>query len=280
MIPIEHTAKIARVQGAPGYVHYWQIGNANATPILLLHGAWGNAYAQWGPIMEALGDEYRLIAPDLPGYQGSAPLATPSWPGLVAWLAQFHNSFKVGAVVVVGNSIGGLLARCYAAAHPNRVTAAVMVNGGTFPAVPSYAPLVARLPWLPHFVLRRQAQKALTREVLMRHITPAAVTESFLVAAQGNSNGYAHLFHCVARSADDEVLEAYKGRLSVPTALLWGDEDQLAPMSAAAQLQKELGGTSTLIPLAGCRHVPNVEAPDVFAVQLRAFLHSLRRGRG
>ena len=46
-------------------------GPANAPPLLMLHG-FPEGWLSWRPVMEALGDRYRIYAPDLRGYGGSS----------------------------------------------------------------------------------------------------------------------------------------------------------------------------------------------------------------
>jgi len=79
-------------------------------PVLLLHGSGpGTTAAAWNPLVEALGERFEVIAPDLPGFG-----AEPEGPGPLGW-----SSWVEGLVdepcAVVGNSAGGALALMLAA---------------------------------------------------------------------------------------------------------------------------------------------------------------------
>ena len=71
-------------------------------PVLLLHGSGpGTTAAAWNPLVEALGERFEVIAPDLPGF-GAAPAAPiDTWADLLA---------PDEPCAIVGNSAGGALA--------------------------------------------------------------------------------------------------------------------------------------------------------------------------
>ncbi|MBE2316489.1 alpha/beta fold hydrolase [Solirubrobacter sp. CPCC 204708] len=76
-------------------------------PVLLLHGSGpGTTAAAWDPLVDALGERFEVIAPDLPGF-GDAPRAPiEDWEDIVA---------PDEPCAIVGNSAGGALALMLAA---------------------------------------------------------------------------------------------------------------------------------------------------------------------
>lgn len=90
-------------------IHYLTAGNPDGEPVVLLHGATGQA-AYWLPLMPALTDRYRVYAPDMPGEGLSAKL---SYRGrdhrsfLVAYLVELFDTLGLDRPHVVGNSFGG-----------------------------------------------------------------------------------------------------------------------------------------------------------------------------
>src|SRR5437660_8932491 len=99
------------------------IGAGMAPPIVLLHG-FTNTGASWDPVIAALGERYRSIAPDIRGH-GSASDARP-----VTLEAVIEDVASVAddEFELVGYSMGGRIALHVALALPERVTRLVLIS--------------------------------------------------------------------------------------------------------------------------------------------------------
>jgi haloalkane dehalogenase len=76
------------------------------------------------------------------------------------------------------------------------------------------------------------------------------------------------------RSGDFSKLEAYEGRLAglgVPTLILWGEQDEFAPVAGAYRFQKEIPG-SELVLIDDAGHFAFEDAPDRCSEAIVAFL--------
>jgi pimeloyl-ACP methyl ester carboxylesterase len=113
-------------------------GRAGGVPVVLaVHGITGSHRA-WTPVARHLGDDVTFLAPDLRGRGASGALPGPY--GLAAHLEDLVAVLDhVGAtsVVVAGHSMGAFLAARLAAAHPARVQAVALVDGGLVLPVPT-----------------------------------------------------------------------------------------------------------------------------------------------
>ena len=58
---------------------------------------------------------------------------------------------------------------------------------------------------------------------------------------------------------------------AVKTLIIWGQDDHIAPVSAAAVYQQSIAGSELLV-LEGCGHRPEVEQMDTFVAKVRSFL--------
>ncbi|MCB1887723.1 MAG: alpha/beta hydrolase [Rhodocyclaceae bacterium] len=121
-------------------VRHW--GRDGAPAVFLLHG-WMDASATFQFVVDALAQDWHLIAPDWRGYGGSTWLGRPYWfpdyyADLDALLA--HYSPDVPARLV-GHSMGASIAGTYAGVRPARVAQLVMMDFlGLPPTVPADAP--------------------------------------------------------------------------------------------------------------------------------------------
>src|ERR1051325_10013315 len=127
-----------------GPVHVADFGGTGPT-MVLVHGL-GGSHVNWAAVGPALAAHARVLAPDLAGF-GRTPLAGRSADVQAnqALLDRMLDTIADGPVILVGNSMGGLLAMLEAASHPDKVAALVLVG----PAQPRPRGLRGALPiWL------------------------------------------------------------------------------------------------------------------------------------
>src|SRR5688572_15482453 len=110
-----------------GPVHYADFGGDGAT-MVLVHGL-GGAYVNWLGVGAALAERARVLAPDLAGF-GRTPLAGRSATVRAnrALLARFVDAVAGEPVILVGNSMGGLISMIEAAERPHMVRGLVLVG--------------------------------------------------------------------------------------------------------------------------------------------------------
>lgn len=253
-------------------VHYLEDGAQNGRVILLLHGGLGAAQASWGPVMSTLADEYRVLAPDLPGFGQTEALAQNDIQHLVEWIKAFMDTVEVGEAVVVGHAFGGLFARLFAAANPQYVPVVVIVNGGTIPSIPPLFTTLSRLPVIGGMVFKGIGRSASSQQTLERMISvKTSLTDSFVKNATNNAARFSQLMQQIAAHGVPE-----KRVPRVPTLLLWGADDPEVPLDEARRIQGQIPG-SKLSEIESCGHFPQLEVPEVFAWQIKHFLSELSR---
>jgi len=98
--------------------------------IVLIHGFVCDARF-WGPHAEGLREAgHEVAAPDLPFHGGASGTSAPTLQGLAAWLTQRHLQ---SPAVLVGHSLGGMIALQIAHDHPERVAGLALVD--SFPSL-------------------------------------------------------------------------------------------------------------------------------------------------
>lgn len=108
--------RIAELAG--GRTSYRECGSATAPAIVLLHGI-GSGGASWLHCALALASDARVIAWDAPGYGASEPLpeAAPSAADYAARLEQLLDVLNVDRCLLVGHSLGAMMAAAYVNKH-------------------------------------------------------------------------------------------------------------------------------------------------------------------
>jgi pimeloyl-ACP methyl ester carboxylesterase len=264
------SAKTAQINGQS--VGYLEDGAGNGRTLLLLHGGIGDAALHWESVMPLLADEFHLIAPDLPGFGRSAPLPTLRTEALLGWLKALLAELGIEQAVVVGSSLGALVARLFAAASPQIVPAVVLVGGGGVPDLPGSLRLLNRLPLVSGLLFGHFGRIGTAPDTLKRIIyAEDVVTDDFMTRARRAASGYTTLMRMLVAAP----LPAEQTPL-VPTLILWGANDGLAPVSSAQAIKESIPG-AVLTEIADCGHLPQLETPDVFTWQVSAFLKKLSR---
>ncbi|MEU5506096.1 alpha/beta fold hydrolase [Streptomyces fungicidicus] len=105
-------------------LRYYEAGEADATPVVLLHGSgpgatgWSNFSGNIGAIADA---GFHVVAPDMPGWGDSDAQATADMDH-DATVVEFLDALGLGKAALVGNSMGAHTAVRFATLHPERIT--------------------------------------------------------------------------------------------------------------------------------------------------------------
>jgi lipase len=122
-VPVAGGSLHVGVAGAPP-------GTAGAPVVLAVHGITGS-HRSWAPVARHLGDAVTVLAPDLRGRGESAGLAEPyGMAAHVEDLIAVLDHVGCNRAVLAGHSMGGYIVARIAATAPDRVSAAVLVDGG------------------------------------------------------------------------------------------------------------------------------------------------------
>lgn len=252
--------------------NYHDVGSG--PPVLLLHGSGPgvSAWANWRTVMPALAEDYRLLAPDIPGFgYTETPTRAYDAPRWTAHLEAFLDALDVSEVSVIGNSFGGALALRLAARAPGRVRRLVLMGsaGTRFPltagldAVWGYEPSLAAMDHLMDVFVHD------------RSILPADLAERRYEASTraGVQQAYSAMFpaprqKCLdALALDDETLS----KIESPTLLVHGANDQVIPIEASLNLLSRLPDAQ-LHMFGNCGHWVQIEKGPAFCDVLLRFL--------
>ena len=253
---------------------YREEGPPEGPAALLVHGYPESSY-MWRGLMPALAAAgWRAVAPDLAGF-GDSPADPPgTWERHVEALERFRAELGLERVALVVHDWGGLIGLRWACDHPDAVAALVISDTGFF----------ADGQW--HGLAQGMRAEG-TGEELMRGMTREAFASVLRQSCPGLGddavNEYWKAFGDeerragqleLYRSGDFEKLEPYEGRLAalgVPALILWGEDDEFAPVAGAHRFQRELPG-SELVVLEGSGHFVFEQAPERCAEAVVGFL--------
>jgi haloalkane dehalogenase len=261
-------------------VKHREAGPANGRVALLLHGFPQSSH-MWRATMPALADAgWRAVAPDFAGFGDSPPDPPGTWERQIEGLERFRVEQGIERCVPVMHDWGGLIGLRWACEHPDAVDALVISSSGFFPDGKWHG--MAKALRTPE--VGEQAMAGLDRDsfgALLRSTADAfddaALDEYWKgLADEPRKRNALELY----RSGDFEKLAGYRlADLGVPVLLLWGEQDEFAPLAGAHRFERELPDTELAV-IEGAGHFVWDERPDACAEALTAFLARIRPSSG
>lgn len=261
---------------------YLKAGN-EGLPLVLLHGDADSAL-DWSWVLPELAATHRVYAPDFPGFGDSAkPNVIYSVDFLVQFVVDFLTALDIEQAVLVGNSLGGLVALRFALSRPEQVAALVLVDSSGLGY--SVTPLLSQftLPWYGEAMIAwcntplGAKQRPWLRAALfftdLKRVPAVWISEQermslipgYLVATLSSLRAQLNAI------GQHEVLLDSLPQLNMPTLVVWGTDDKIFPKEqAGAAVSRLKQGHLALIP--DCGHLPHVERPELFTAALSEFL--------
>jgi pimeloyl-ACP methyl ester carboxylesterase len=255
-------------------------GPPDAPPVVALHGFPQHWYC-WRRVIEALGGEYRILAPDLRGlgWSGFAPDGDYRKARMVEDLLALLDAEGIDRAGLIGHDWGGFIGFRAVLEAPERFTGYVACGiphpwqpvGRLLRELPrfAYQPPIAT-PFLGPRLIPRVVPRILRAAWGDRATWDDAAAEVFAASyrepevADAGSRYYRSFLTQEAPS----LASARGRRLAVPTRLLFGTRDPLG--TALAQDLERHGDDARTEFLAGCGHFVPEERPAEVAAAVRA----------
>jgi pimeloyl-ACP methyl ester carboxylesterase len=248
-------------------------GDRGEAPLVLVHGI-GADGRMFAPVVERLADSARCIVWDLPGYGGKALDRPLTFPGLAAALAADLDALGIERAIVLGHSIGGMVAQELAATFPQRVRALILsATTATFGSRDGSFQrefVQARLgPLDAGRTMSEMAAQSAPRLVGSGAAADAGPTLAGLMSEVPEATFRAAIA-CLVTFDRRAELE----RIAVPTLLIAGEEDGNAPLKTMMRMAEAIPGAH-FEALSRTGHLAPLECPDRFAGIVRRFLAEL-----
>ena len=214
IIPFAMNHNIIELEGIR--MHYAEMGSG--VPVIMVHG-FGSCFYTWRHYMQALSDDFRVIAPDLPGFGFSDDLPDQDYSlkRYIFFLEAIREAYDAEHIHLVGHSFGGLVCLAYAATRPKYTISLVLIST----AVPGsvHAP-----------------EGALKNLMLFGYDSKDTLTEDvFSVYAAARCRTPESL----QSQAAFPDLEGREGALrDIPALAIWGARDVITPITNLAYLER------------------------------------------
>jgi 3-oxoadipate enol-lactonase len=222
----------------------------------------------WDEVVASLGNDFRTLRYDLRGHGLSdAPPAPYSIDDHTADLAALLDALEIKGAIMVGLSIGGIIAQSLAARRPDLVDLLVLCDTACKIGTPDTwnaridASRLGGLASIADAVLERWFS------IEFRTTRPADLAGYRNMLTRTPVEGY--IGTCA--TLRDTDLTPMASRLTQPTLCLAGEEDSVTPPDLVRS-SSELISNATFMTIPGAGHLPCIEKPKSLALRIESFV--------
>jgi non-heme chloroperoxidase len=253
---------------------YVEQGDPAGIPIVLLHG-YSDSWTSFTRLLEHLPRRFRAVALSQRGHgDAGRPLRCYHPRDFADDLADFMDAIGIDAAVIVGHSMGSLVAQRFAIEHPERVLGLVLV--GAFTSL-GRNPIIQELWESTVAIMTDPVDPAFVRAFQLSTLaTPVPSAFLDLVVAESLKLPARLWREVLAGQMDENVVEELD-RIVSPTLVLWGDRDELLPQRREQERLTAAIGNARLVVYPGIGHALHWEEPVRVAADLASFVQGLAR---
>lgn len=226
--------------------------------VILLHGLFGHL-SNWDLVIPIIEKHAQVTALEFPILKGRK--AEVSVKALTLYAICFIISQNFGQVYLCGNSLGGHVAIRTALLKPELVKGLILAGPSGL-----YENSIDTLPIKPdrEFIKRHMARVFFDQ----KHVTNEYVDEIQRILADKEN---VKRLLIAAKSAKRDYLLNELPKVTVPTLLLWGKEDEITSLEVGQVFAAKIPNAK-LVVKDKCGHAPMMESPDWFAEEILKFI--------
>lgn len=250
----------------------FEISGPAQAPAVLFANSIGTSLGMWDSVVSELGERFRTIRFDARGHGRSAPCAGPATiDDLAADALAVLDATKAAQAVIVGLSLGGMVAQALATLAPERVRGLVLcATGATLQPASAWEQRAA--------TALAEGMEAFVALSLQRWFTPGfreaqpeAVDHCAAMLRATDAESYA----ACCRVIRDTDLRPRLCAVTQPTLLIAGAEDPATPPALLDEIAALLGGPKERLDFTPAAHILAVEQPRTTAAAIVRFVAGL-----
>ena len=258
------------VNGFRDEINYELEGNKKIT-LVFIHGL-GLNLKMWKFQIPYFEDKYRILAYDLYGHGASqTSKQAPSLDGFTEQLNLLVDNLKLSQIVLIGFSLGGMIARHFALSHPKKIQGLIILNSAHRRTESAQTAIYGR-----YKKILESGPKSTVEDAIKRWFTPDFITNNKDKTNQVRSWILANKREVYAKNYLVLVNEVNKvvdttNKISCPTLVLTSDEDFGNGPEMAKAIASEIKDAQLKV-LGGLRHMALFEEPELVNQAIKKFL--------
>ncbi len=253
---------------------YLEGGPSDAEPLVLLHG-FGGDKDNWAMYAPEIVGNYRLIAPDLPGFGENVrdldrdyDMATQA-----ARVRDFLDAMGIEKCHIGGNSMGGFVSLRFALDYPERLLSMTLFNNaGVVGANESELQKEAQAGKNPLEIHSPDDVKRMLAFVAHKPMkVPGQFRKIFYEDFAVHRELLDKIFWTLVEDGTVKPLNDQLDQVKAPTLIIWGRHDQLIDVSCVNVLENGIPNAESVV-FEDVGHVPMIENPKGTAKRHLEFL--------
>lgn len=252
-------------------VAYAAKGDPSGLPLILLHGI-TDSHRSFAPLMAQLPDSIRAIALTARGHGDSdKPEGRYGIDLFVADVAAALDALGLTSAVILGHSMGSMVAQRFAIAHRGRVRGLALVGAMAVLKGDEALEAFYRETIAP---LTDPVPRALAVEFQQSTLTHPVAPDFFEMVVGESLKAPARVWREAFKGLLEDDFSGQLSKIAAPTRLFWGDLDRYATRGQQQRILTSVAG-SELVTFEGFDHAVHWEDPARFARALEGFLATL-----
>jgi pimeloyl-ACP methyl ester carboxylesterase len=242
--------------------------------VILIHGV-GLSQAMWGAQKAALKHAYRVITLDMLGHGGSTtPAADAGLDDYADQVAGLMDRLGIDRAILVGFSMGALVARAFALRFPDRLSGLVLLNGVFNRSEDVRATILGRVDEVRQAGPAANSDAAIERWFTpeFRAAEPGYIADLRAHMAGNDHHGYLTSYGLFA--SQDNFGADRLGEIAVPTLVATGEFDVGSTPEMTRELAARILGAKAQV-VADARHMMPVEMPEETNALLLGYLDTI-----
>ena len=259
---------------APDGTNFTLNGPNKAPVVVLIHGLGLNKDC-WQWMIPDLTDSYRVLSYDLHGHgESNDPVTEPNLSLFSKQLKDLLDYCKIQKAVIIGFSLGGMVARRFAQDVPQKLQGMVILHSPHKRSNAAQAAILKRVDQARTLGPQSTVEAALERWFTdtFRKANPNLM-DKIRQWVMANRKEVYHTIYKVLATGIDEIVKPNPAIIS-PSLVITGDQDFGNGPEMACAIADEIPGAKVLV-LSTLRHMALAESPKAVNKPIRDFLDSL-----
>ncbi|WP_078549126.1 alpha/beta fold hydrolase [Litchfieldia alkalitelluris] len=213
-------------------------------PIVLIHGFVSSTFT-FNRLIPLLAKHFSVLAIDLPGFGQSekSKKFIYSFDQYSNIIVECIKHFNLRKVLLVGHSMGGQVALYTARKAPNNISRIILLcSSGYLKRASKWLILLSHIPYfslfIKYYIKYKGVQNSLRNVFYHQHYITEEVINEF-----GKPLKEVDFYHALCRfirHREGDLTKEQLKEISVPTLLLWGENDKVVPLKTGQQLVQDL----------------------------------------